>query len=182
MDGEVRARILTDFPARFAGLRTVYLGDEATPYRLERSRLLGDRNEVLLKLGGVDSPEAAAKLRFFMVQVPTEKAVPLPPDRYYHYQILGLAVVTTDGRALGQVAQILRTGSNDVYVVWGADGEILIPAIADVVRQVDLASGRLVVSLLEGMEAQPRKAPSPRRRSGGRSAPQSGDKPPSPSA
>jgi 16S rRNA processing protein RimM len=154
--GEVRARVLTDFPKRFSRLKTVYLAPEEVlvpvAYSLNSSRLHG--SEVLLTLGGVDTPEQADKLRDLLVQVPTAEAVPLKAGHYYHYQILGLAVFTEAGEGLGQVTQILPTGGNDVYVVRGEAGEFLLPAIAQVVRQVDLAAGRMVVQLMDGMRPE----------------------------
>jgi 16S rRNA processing protein RimM len=147
--GEVRAEILTEFPQRFAGLKTVYLSEEAQPYSLESSRL--QRGQVILKLEGIDTPEQADKLRGQLVQVPVEEAVALPEGQYYLYQIVGLAVETTAGEPLGRVTEVLFTGANDVYVVRGERGEILVPAIEEVVKQVDLEHGRLVIELLEGM-------------------------------
>lgn len=157
--GEVRARILTDFPKRFARLKQVYLGNEARPVRLERSWL--HQGDVILKLAGVDTPEEAAKLRFQSVQVPVSEAVKLRAGAYFHYQIIGLAAETSEGVALGKVTEILSTGGNDVYVVTGPEGEWLVPAIAQVVRSVDLAGGRLVVALMEGMEPKPPAPPKP---------------------
>lgn len=156
----MRARVLTDFPRRFARLKNVYLGDEATPARLQRARAAGP--EIILKLAGVDSPEAAAKLRFKTVRVRLSDAVALPPGAYYHYQIIGLNAVTAEGVALGQVTDILATGSNDVYVVVGEAGEYLIPAVADVVSQVDLEGRRLVVRLMEGLDPRPLAPKAPR--------------------
>jgi 16S rRNA processing protein RimM len=147
--GEVRAAILTEFPQRFAGLQTVYLGEEAQPYPLESSRL--QRGQVILQLGGIDTPEQAAKLRGQLVQVPVAEAVALPEGQYYLYQIVGLAVETTAGEPLGHVTEVLFTGANDVYVVRGERGELLVPAIEEVVKQVDLEHGRLVIEPLEGM-------------------------------
>ncbi len=159
VDGEVRARILTDFPGRFGRLKKVFLGEECTPYPVEHAKVRG--GDVFLKLGGVTTPEEAAKLRLKMVQVPTAEAMPLPKGAYYHYQVIGLSVVSVDGQALGRVVEILSTGGNDVYIVRGEQGELLVPAIADVVQQVDLAAGRIVVALLDGME--PVAAPAPPR-------------------
>lgn len=147
--GEVRAEILTEFPQRFAGLQTVYLSEEAQPYPLESFRL--QRGQVILKLAGIDTPEQAAKLRGQLVQVPVEEAVALPEGQYYLYQIVGLAVETTAGEPLGHVTDVLFTGANDVYVVRGEGGELLVPAIEQVVKQVDLEHGRLVIEPLAGM-------------------------------
>ncbi len=147
--GEVRVKVETDFPERFADLRTVYVGADLKPYRVEGARL--HKGDVVLKLAGVDDPDQAAALRGDLLYVPVSEAVPLGKDEYYHYQILGLDVYTTLGEHLGQVSEILETGGNDVYVVSGIGREVLIPALAHVVQEVDLEHHRLVVTLPPGL-------------------------------
>lgn len=147
--GELAADILTDFPTRFEPLQTVYVGANHRPYALQSTR--PHRKRVLLKLGGVDSADLAEELRGNFVFVPLSEAVTLPHDQYYWHQIIGLAVHTVAGLPLGTIVEILRTGSNDVYVVRGARGEVLIPAIEDVVKEIDLHNGRMLVLPLPGM-------------------------------
>ena len=86
-----------------------------------------------------------------MVQVPREEAIPLEEGEYYYFQLVGLTVETESGERLGRLAEVLETGANDVYVVRGPRGEVLLPAVEDVIRQVDLESRRVVVRLLPGM-------------------------------
>jgi 16S rRNA processing protein RimM len=150
--GEISVTVLTDFPERFGTTEWVYLGNEveATPYRIEKYRW--HKQNVLLTLAGVTDRTQAEQLRGQFVQVPIEEAVPLPEGSYYLYQLVGLDVITTEDQFLGTITQILETGANDVYVVRG-DGqqEVLIPAIADVVKTVDLEKGRVIVELIEGL-------------------------------
>jgi 16S rRNA processing protein RimM len=75
----------------------------------------------------------------------------LPSDEYYWSDLLGLQVVTEEGEELGELADIIETGSNDVYVVNKDGREVLIPALDDVVLAVDLAANRMTVSLPEGL-------------------------------
>ena len=147
--GEVKVAIETGFPERFGQLKRVYLGEEAASFVLTRSRL--HKGHALLKLDGCDDRDAAEKLRGQLVQIPIEEAIPLDEDEYYVYQIVGLDVWTTKGEPLGRVSEVLFTAANDVYIVHGERGEILIPAIEDVVLEVDLAGGRLIVELMEGL-------------------------------
>ncbi len=147
--GLVKIQILTDFPERFASLQTVLLGDGAKRFSVESARLIQDA--ALLKLQGIDSSEEAAKLRGLDVLVPIEEAVPLPEGKYYHYQLIGLAVETASGQALGRITEILQTGANDVYVVNDGQREVLLPAIEPVIRSIDLEHGRMTVELLEGL-------------------------------
>mgnify|MGYP005841289417 CR=1 FL=1 len=149
VQGEVRVEILTDWPERFGLLEYVYLGEQAVLYRLERFRLY--KGCALLKLVGCDDRNAAEALRGQLVQIPPEKAMPLDEGEYYVHQIEELEVWTDEGEMLGRVVEVLFTGANEVYVVHGPRGEMLIPAIADVVLRVDLEGGRLIVHLMDGL-------------------------------
>ncbi len=157
--GEVKVAPLTDFPERFDPGSRLWL--EGTPRVVEGSRWRGGL--VYLKLAGVDSREAAAKLRGKELMVP--EAQPLRESgRYYRHDIVGLRVEDRRGQWLGRVVDVLVTGANDVYVVRGERGELLLPAVEDVVGEVDLAGGRLVVELLPGLEFRAVTKARPRRR------------------
>jgi len=147
--GEVRCAILTDFPDRFRTTRQVFLGDRKTPRSVERWRLV--RGAVILKLSDVETRADAERLQGSHLFVPLDDAVRLDADSYFWYQIIGLDVRTVDGEALGKVVDILETGSNDVYVVRSADGQVLIPAIHEVVRSIDVDAGVMTVRLLDGL-------------------------------
>lgn len=145
--GEVKAELVTDFPERFESTTVVYLGDDHRRYALEGHRLL-DR-AVILKLEGVSSIGEAEQLRGALVQIPETEAVELPTGHFFWHQIVGLRVVSPAGESVGVVSDILQTGANDVYVVNGPRGEILIPAIKDVVKSIDLDAGAMTVELME---------------------------------
>jgi len=148
--GEVRAILLTEFPERFGSLREVCLGEEGQPVPLERYRF--HRGQVVLKLGGCDTRNQAEELRKVLVQVPLDETVPLPEGTYYIYQILGLQAWTEEDEFLGEVAEVLETGANDVYVLRGGPhGEILVPALESVVLEIDLERGRMLVRLPPGL-------------------------------
>jgi 16S rRNA processing protein RimM len=76
---------------------------------------------------------------------------PLPEGQYYHHQLLGLHVVTTGGKSLGTISEILPGQSNDNYIVAGPRGQVLIPAIEDVIQSVDLNKGEMVIEPLPGL-------------------------------
>jgi 16S rRNA processing protein RimM len=145
----LKVEIMTDFPDRFALLRKVYLGPKAVPFALEGFRL--HKGSALLKLEGCHDRAAVEKLRGQLVQIPIEEAMPLEEGEYYEHQIVGLAVWTAGGEYLGKVDEIIFTGSNDVYVVRGEGREILIPAIENVVLEINLAKRRLIVEMMEGL-------------------------------
>lgn len=145
--GEVKVEVVSDFPDRFAAGQTVYVDSE--PLRIEDSRF--HRQHVLLKFAGIDSIEEAQKLRQQGLTIPLSQARELLPDEFYIFQLVGLDVLTADGQALGRIIDVMATGSNDVYVVAGERGEILIPAIEDVVLSIDLDKGRVLVEPIEGL-------------------------------
>jgi 16S rRNA processing protein RimM len=149
LGGELRAQILTDFPERFQGLRTLYVGDRLRPYRVKGARV--EPGTVLLRLEGVDDAVAAQALANQDLQIPIAEAVPLPRDQYFWHEIIGLEVVADDGARLGRVADILRTGSNDVLVVRDGSREILLPVIEEVVRAFEPEAGRVLVHLIPGL-------------------------------
>jgi 16S rRNA processing protein RimM len=147
--GYFSVRILTDFPQRFKQLQRVFLGEEHVSFVVEGVRVLPRR--VLMKIAGVNSPEAARPFGGQLIYVPVQEAMPLKEGEYYWYQIIGLEVWTIEGEHLGKVTDILATGSNDVYIVQGEQREVLVPAIEEVITDVDLAHGKLVISPLPGM-------------------------------
>jgi 16S rRNA processing protein RimM len=147
LHGDLKVEILTDFPERFAVGSRVFVSGVA--YSIEGYRRHGGR--VLLKLLGIDSAGEAEPLRHHFLQVPESELHPLGEGEFYHFQVIGLEVRTTSGEVLGRVEQIISTGSNDVYVVRGPRGEVLIPAVDDVVKSVNPAAGHIEVELVEGL-------------------------------
>ncbi|MDO8671315.1 MAG: ribosome maturation factor RimM [Dehalococcoidia bacterium] len=145
--GELKVSIVTQFPERFAGLALVYLNE--APFEVESCRF--HKRMVILKLRGIDSIEEADKLRGRLVEVLRSEAVPLSNDHYYHYQIIGLEVWTSDGRLIGKIEEILTLPANDVYLVRFNGKEVLIPAIEDVVLQIDIESGRIIIEPIPGL-------------------------------
>lgn len=149
--GELKVRLLTDIPDRFTELDAVYVGPEHRRYFIENVR--PHKGEmVVLKLRGIHDADAAEALRNLDLQIPESQLAKLPPDAYYQHDILGLHVYTMDGRNLGQIVDIIVTGSNDVYAIKTAEGkQILIPAIKDVIKQIDLIRRTMYIAPLPGL-------------------------------
>jgi len=151
--GELRLFPETDFPERLlAGRPVAVRGASGVPVwsALSRVRPLG--GHLVAGLAGVRSREAAQAIVGATLSVAAADLPPLPEGRYYHHQVVGLAVVAADGRSLGRLAAIRQTGANDVYVVALADGgEALIPAIRDAVAAIDVAAGQLRLRDLPGL-------------------------------
>jgi 16S rRNA processing protein RimM len=159
--GEVKVQPLSDFPARFASGARLWL--RGAPVRIERSRWQG-RN-LILKLDGVDDRNAAEALHDAELMVP--EAAPLDEDVFYQHDIIGMTARDLEGNELGRVTDIFSTGSTDVYVIEGERGQLLLPALDDVVLKIDVPGKTMTVELMEGLDFQGKSAPkTPRRRPG----------------
>ncbi len=138
--GSVRIEALTDHPERLAAGATIWI-EEETASRTIIEAGWGGRAPVL-RLEGISDRAAAERLAGRYLEAPAE---PLPPDTYYWHQLIGMAAVDEAGNELGHVVEIFRAGENEVYRIEGPSGELLIPALREVVRSIDLESGRMVV-------------------------------------
>jgi len=148
--GEILMEVLTDFPERLKRGMTLFVGPMHQKMRL--SSLRSQDQALLVAFQGLEDPESAGELRNQMVYVRAEDRPPLPEGEYYYHQLIGLQVVNEDGAPLGVVKEILETGANDVYVVLPPDGpEILLPAINDVILEINLAGSQMWVHILSGL-------------------------------
>jgi len=147
--GELKIRVETQDPERFHLLDTVYLGDEFAPFQVQHVRL--HRNQVLLQLHGIEDIETAEDWRDAWVYIHVNDAIPLEEGEYYFYQLRGLAVINEEGEPLGTLVEILPTGANDVYVIKGNRGELLLPAIKDTILDVDLENRTMTVRIPDGL-------------------------------
>jgi 16S rRNA processing protein RimM len=150
VQGEILMDVHTDFPERLKAGRQLFLGPQHLPVTLAGIRPNGDR--MLVRLEGIDTPEAAGRYRNTWLFSRLKDLPPLPEGRYYKHQVLGLDVRDEADRPLGYVTEILETGANDVYVVKDPAGhETLLPAIPEVILEIDMDAGILRVHLLEGL-------------------------------
>lgn len=147
--GELKVKLMTDYPEQLDRLRTVYVGPEAVPWQIEGLRL--HHGAALFKLVGCDDRTGADTLRGALVQITRKEAMPLETDEYYEHHIINLSVVERDGTYLGKITEIIHTGANEVIVVVGPEGELLLPFIESVVLDIDLDADRITVHVLEGL-------------------------------
>ena len=145
--GELKITPLTDFPDRFSKLKTVFAGDELLNVKNVRYQ----NQTVLMIFAEYPIREDAAKLTGRYLMVDRADAVPLEEGQYYIGDIIGLDVFDEEGGLLGKVAEVLSTGSNDVYIVKqkGTAKEILVPALKKVVLSISVPEGKMVVRLQE---------------------------------
>jgi 16S rRNA processing protein RimM len=144
--GELRVHAFNpEAPHMQAGAR-VWIG--GIGWRVTASR--PDRGAWLISLDGIETREDAETLRDTLVEAPDE-TIGRGDDEYFLHELVGLEVVTTGGESLGRITEVMQPGANDVYVVEGPQGEVLVPATDEVVREIDLAAGRVVITPLVGM-------------------------------
>jgi len=156
VQGELRVAVLGDGPGNLLRVRSlVLLGPDGAPGPGEReveSAATGRPGEVRLRLRGVGSREAAQALAGLRVGARPEQLEPLADGEFYWFQLVGCAVESHDGRALGTLRALWETGAHDVLVVVDETGqEVLLPAAADLLREVDVERGRIVIEVPEGL-------------------------------
>jgi 16S rRNA processing protein RimM len=140
LGGSVRVELLTDWPERLTVGAELFVENEDAPRRIVETEL-GGRLRVL-RLEGIDGRDAAHALIGRYLEAPPRL---LPSGSYYWHQLVGLKVSDPAGTRIGTVEEVFRVGENEVYRIVGPDGEILVPALRDVVRQIDLEAGEMVV-------------------------------------
>lgn len=152
--GELRIMPTTDDPKRFSKLKTVAIerNKDLTTYDIESVRY--HKNFVLLKLKGIEDMTTAEQLKGSSIKIHRKDSLPLDKDEYYILDLFGLQVYTEEERYLGELVDIIATGSNDVYIVKKQDStkELLLPAIKQVIKKVDIENQKITVHLLEGLE------------------------------
>lgn len=150
--GEVKVFPTTDDPARFKTLKQVILDTGKEKIELEIAGVKFFKNLVILKFKGIDDINDVEKYRKCSLLVTRENAVKLEKNEYFISDLIGLAVVTVEGETLGAISDVLQTGANDVYVV-SQDGlkDLLIPAIKECIKEINMETGCVTVHLLPGL-------------------------------
>ena len=150
--GMVKVKPFSDDITRFDKLEKVYIKQKNVNKIYEIEEVKYHKNMVLLKLKGIDNPEDADLLRNSYLLVDREEEEPLQEGTYYIVDMLGLDVFDDEGNLLGKLEDIFNTGSNDIYVVKDELGkQILLPAIEDVIKNVDIENKKLIVHLIPGL-------------------------------
>lgn len=147
--GELLLEIPVGRPPSLAGIVNLYFGPQNDPRRLTGFRL--HRKQLLVKIDGVEDRDTAETFRGQQVCVATADAEPLQPGEYYVQQLIGMSVLSEDDEPLGTLVEVIFTGANEVYVVRDGDAELLLPAIKDVIRDVDVAASEMRVRLIPGL-------------------------------
>lgn len=152
LKGIVRVESMTDFPERFKTELKLKIGQGAAARELTLETCNFHRGQLLMKFKEINTVEEAVKFRDKFISVTSEELYPLPEGAYYQFQLIGMRVDDLEKGYLGELIDILETGANDVYVIKSdVYGEILIPAIKQVIHEVDLTDKRMRVQLLPGL-------------------------------
>ncbi|MEA2022234.1 MAG: ribosome maturation factor RimM [Candidatus Caldatribacteriota bacterium] len=146
--GEVKVMPLTDKIDRFKNLINIYIDKKI--FEILKSRMTG--NSVILKLIGIDKIDEAKKIVGYFIEIRLSEAIKLPEDSYFLHEIIGLDVYLENNEYLGMIENIIRTGSNDVYIVKNKEGrEILVPAIKEVIKVIDIDNKKIIIRYVDGL-------------------------------
>lgn len=149
--GEVKVYPLTDDIRRFDRIDSVYIEENNDLIALDVTDVKYLKNMVIIKFENIDDAESAEKLRNRYIKVHRKDAVKLPEDTFLICDLIGLQVFTAAGVYLGNVADIIQTGSNDVFVVRSEDKEVLIPGLKSIFKNIEFESKKIIVELPEGL-------------------------------
>jgi 16S rRNA processing protein RimM len=150
--GEVAVDLKQDLLACIAEKSEIRVSSrDGAERHLRVERVREHKGRLIIKFEGVDTREGAEQLRAFTIWLTREQIGPLEGDRWFVQDVLGMDVDTDEGEHLGKVAEVMHMPANDVFVVRGEGGEILLPVIADVIVDVDVEAGKMLVHLMEGL-------------------------------
>lgn len=152
LKGEIKIKPFTDDITKFNDFKTIYVSVKKELKEFEVEHVRFSKNMVFLKLKGIDTIEEAENYRNLYIKRKRDKDEKLEEDTYYIVDLLGCKVYTDEQKELGEVVDVFSTGSNDVYVVKDEIGkQVLLPAIKDVIKNVDIENRTIIVHLLEGL-------------------------------
>jgi len=146
--GEVTVLVLSEVESRFAPGSVLHLEDGRT---LTIASTRPDRGRLLVTFDGVADRTAAERLHGLYLFVPEDEAPELPEGSFWPHQLVGCAVVTDTGREVGEIREVVLGVANDIWVTGPPDAEVLIPALKDVVVEVDIDARRVVVREVPGL-------------------------------
>jgi len=150
--GEVNVLPLTDLIERFENLDNVFLRNKNSQTILNVEKIRIKKDTVILKLKDIENLEEAKMIVGSFLEVERKNAVKISKDTYFIFEIIGLEVYSENNIFLGKVENVISTGSNDVYVVRRKDKEeLFIPAIHDVVKNIDLEKKRITINMVDGL-------------------------------
>lgn len=152
LKGQMKIVPFTDDITRYNELKTIYIEvkKQLKEYKIEQIKY--HKNNVLIKLEGIDDINDTEQFKNCFVKIDRKNAVKLPEDTYFIVDLIGTEVFTEENVLLGKIVDVFPTGSNDVYVVKDELGkQILLPAISQVIKKVDISNKKMIVNLIKGL-------------------------------
>ena len=152
LKGIVKVNPFTDDVSRFEEIKKVFIekNKELTEYEIEEVRF--HKNQVLIKFKNIDSIEEAEKFRNCYIKISRKDAKKLPEDTYFIVDLIDINVYLENNEYVGKIIDVFSTGSNDVYVIKREENtDLLIPAIKDVVKKVDIKNKKMIINLIKGL-------------------------------
>lgn len=154
LKGVVKANLFTDDITKIEEFDKVIIEKNNKQKEYEIQEVKYHKNQALIKFKEIDNIDEAEKLRNSYIKVHRDDEPELPEDTYYIVDLIGLEVFSDDERRLGTLKDVypIPSGEHDIYVVDTGDKEILLPAIGDVIINIDIVSKKMIVHLLPGLE------------------------------
>lgn len=149
--GAVRVLPLTDYPERFKVKSRVYVSLKGSRKIMSIEESFPHQKYVIIKFKEIPDMNAAEEIKGGILEITRDELYPLPENSYYIFDIIGLTVSDRTRGSLGKITEVLQTGANDVYVVETGARPLLIPALKQVVKEIDLSGRTMVVDLPEGL-------------------------------
>jgi 16S rRNA processing protein RimM len=150
--GEVVANVLTDFPERFENLEMVFaVRVDGARDKLKIEKFWFQKDRIILKFEGIDSIEAAEKLKDFEICIPESDAIELETDEYFDWELEGCEVETVEGERIGRVKEVMRTGGTEILIVAGAQKEYMIPFAETICTEVNIENKLIKIDAPDGL-------------------------------
>lgn len=147
--GELKIIPLTDDKTRYEDLEYVFIEDETDKFYIEK--IWYNKNLVMIKFKNFDNINDVLKFKNKFINVHKENLVKLPEDTYFIFDLIGIDVYTSDNTKIGSIKDVLQTGANDVYIINNGKKEILIPAVKEIVKEVNLNEKTMIIEPIEGL-------------------------------
>ena len=152
INGMVKVKPFTDDIKRFDDLEKTYVETNKVKKQYEIEEVKYHKDMVLIKFKGIDKPEDAEALRNSYLKINRKDEPELKEGTYYIVDLIGLDVYSDEGKELGKLDDIYNYGSSDIYVIKDELGkQLLLPAISDVIKEINLEEKKIVVHILEGL-------------------------------
>ncbi|MEG3071109.1 MAG: 16S rRNA processing protein RimM [Peptococcaceae bacterium] len=149
--GAVRVLPLTEHPERFAVNSQMYVSLKESRKLMTVESVVPHKRYLIVKFKEIADMNGAVELKGALLEITRTNLLPLPEDTYYIFDIIGLTVKDKTRGSLGEITDILQTGANDVYIVETGSRQVLIPALKQVVKKIDLPGRTMFVELPDGL-------------------------------